>query len=262
MKVKIPTRACPGKEAPAYALKTLISKIQEVSAIKGHGQCLIRYQTEEKTEKLNFPIKLWAQPPDNFYLQGDIAFDPRALVVGSNEEEFWLSIKPKEISGYWWGQWQDGNRTETLLISPKMLLDVLGITPIDYSATQAWTLANDGVFDILTQIDGSGKLRQKIYVYCCDYTIRKVEYYDVDEELAAIVKMDKFKEFSQDLTAPTLINIVSNKEADPHVDIYIRLAAVSPTQLDQKQQQFLFVLPPNRKFENIYRIIDGQAVEQ
>jgi hypothetical protein len=147
-------------------------------------------------------------------------------------------------------------------MSPKILLEVLGISPIHYNATQAWTLANDGVFDILTQIDGSGKLRQKIYVYCCDYTIRKVEYYDVNEELAAIVKMDKFKNFSQDITVPTLINMVSNKESDPHVEIYIKLAAVSPTQLNEKQQQRLFVLPTTRRFENVYRIIDGQAVEQ
>lgn len=262
IKVKMPTRTCPGKENSAYALQTLNSKVSDVSAVKGHGQCLLKYQIEGKTEKLNFPVKLWAQQSDSFYMQGDIAFDPRALVVGSNEKEFWLSVKPKEISGYWWGRWADGNRTEDLLISPKMLLEVLGISPIDYQAIQQWTLSNSGVFDILAQIDGSGKLRQKIYVYCCDYTIRKVEYFDVNEELAAVVKMDKFKKFSQDLTAPTRINIVSSKEADPYVEVYINLAVVKPTELNEKQQRGLFVLPPTRGFKNIYRIIEGQAVEQ
>ena len=262
MKVKMPTRTCPGKEAPAYALQTLNSKVLDVSAVKGHGQCLLKYQADGKTEKLNFPIKLWAQPSDSFYLQGDIAFDPRALVVGSNNKEFWLSVKPKEISGYWWGRWADGNRTEDLLISPKMLLEVLGISPIDYHATQRWILENEGVFDILTQIDGSARLRQKIYVYCCDYTIRKVEYFDVNEELAAVVKMDKFKEFSTDLTAPTRINIITSREAEPFVEIYIRLSVLEPIELNEKQQQRLFVRPPTRRFNNIYRIINGRAVEQ
>ncbi|MHC4757903.1 MAG: hypothetical protein ACYTE8_04535, partial [Planctomycetota bacterium] len=176
------------------ALQALNNAAENAAAIKAHGQCLLKYQSEGKKEKLNFPLKLWAQPSDSFYLQGDIAFDARALIVGSNEQEFWLSAKPKEISGYWWGRWADGNRTEDLLISPKMLLEVLGISPIHYHATQAWTLSNDGVFDLLTQIDASGKLRQKIYIYCCDYTIRKVEYFDVNEELAAVVELDDFQQ--------------------------------------------------------------------
>ncbi|MHC4265093.1 MAG: hypothetical protein ACYSUK_04075 [Planctomycetota bacterium] len=262
MKVNLPTRACPGKEAPVYALETLNSKVQHVTAIKGHGQCLLKYQTEDKKEKLNFPIKLWAQTPGHFYLQGNIALDARALIVGSNDEEFWLSIKPKEISGYWWGKWDDGNRTEDLLISPKMLLEVLGITPFEQDHTGAWTLSNDGVFDILNHIDASGKLRKKVYVYCCDYTIRKIEYFDVGEELAAVVELGNFKKLSQGFVTPTLINIISNKEADPYVEIYIRLSAVSPVELNEKQQQRLFVLPPTRGFGNIYRIIDGQSIEQ
>jgi hypothetical protein len=262
LKVKMPAQACPGKVSPAIAFKTLNKKLPDITAVKAHGQCLLKYQSEGKKEKLNFPIKLWAQPPSQFYLQGDIALDARALIVGSNNEEFWLSIKPKEISGYWWGTWDDGNRTEDLLISPKILLEVLGITPFEYHQSQAWTLSNDGVFDILTNIDDSGKLRKKVYVYCCDYTIRKIEYFDVDEQLAAVVEIGSFKQLSQDFTMPKLINIVSNKEADPYVEIYIKLAAVSSTELNERQQKRLFVLPKTRGFKNIYRIINGQAVEQ
>ncbi|MHC4130942.1 MAG: hypothetical protein ACYSSP_00410 [Planctomycetota bacterium] len=262
MKVKLPTQACIGKQAPALALDTLNAKLPDITAVKGHGRCLLKYESQDKKEKLNFPIKLWAQTPGRFYLQGNIALDARALIVGSNDEEFWLSVKPKEISGYWWGKWDDGNRTEDLLISPKILLEVLGITPFEHHQTRAWTLSNDGVFDILTHLDSSGKLRKKVYVYCCDYTIRKIEYFDIDEELAAVVELGNFKKLSQGFITPTLINIISNEEADPYVEIYIRLAAVSPVELNEKQRQRLFVLPPTRGFENTYRIINGQTVEQ
>ncbi|MHC4271214.1 MAG: hypothetical protein ACYST2_02735, partial [Planctomycetota bacterium] len=209
LKVKLPTQVCIGKQAPALSFDALNANLPDITAVKGHGQCLLKYESGDIKEKMNFPVKLWAQTPGRFYLQGNIALDARALIVGSNEDDFWLSIKPKEISGYWWGKWDDGNRAEDLIISPKILLEVLGIKPFERHQTQAWTLSNDGVFDILSYVDASEKLRKKVYIYCCDYTIRKIEYFDVDEELAVVVEMGNFKNFSQDLLTPTLINIIS-----------------------------------------------------
>ncbi|MCJ7729129.1 MAG: hypothetical protein MUO27_04525, partial [Sedimentisphaerales bacterium] len=92
---------CPGKSAAADALSALSSQARKAVPLKATGQCLLEYYVEGKKHRENFPIKLWVNPPVEVYLQGEVAFDPRGLVLGSNESEFWLAVKPDEISSYW-----------------------------------------------------------------------------------------------------------------------------------------------------------------
>ena len=69
-------------------------------------------------------------PPVEIYMQGDVAFDPKGIVLGSNEEEFWLAVRLKEVSGYWWGRWSEESRPEKLMISPRLVLEALGVAAV------------------------------------------------------------------------------------------------------------------------------------
>src|SRR4030042_3023485 len=110
-------RICPGKESVTESLSLLRVQLESAVPLKEDGQCLLQY-TEEKgrTKKENFPVKLWVNPPAEIYMQGDVALDPKGIILGSNKEEFWLAVRLKEVSGYWYGRWSGTDYPEKLMI--------------------------------------------------------------------------------------------------------------------------------------------------
>jgi len=97
-RMRQPTKICPGKDSVADALAALKSQSQNVMPLRANGKCRVEYYVEgkEKKQRENFDVRLWANPPVEIYLQGDKALVPKAIVLGSNEREFWLSISPKQ----------------------------------------------------------------------------------------------------------------------------------------------------------------------
>src|SRR4030042_229361 len=121
-------RICPGKESVTESLSLLRVQLESAVPLKADGQCLLQYHDENgRPKKENFPVKLFVNPPAEIYLQGDVAFDPKGIILGSNKEEFWLAIRPKEISTYWWGRWAEQDGFNKLVISPKTLLEAFGV---------------------------------------------------------------------------------------------------------------------------------------
>jgi hypothetical protein len=110
----------------------------------------LEYYVEGKTkpQRENLSVKLRVNPPAEIYLQGDKPLVSKAIVVASNEREFWLAIRPK-ISLYCWGLWSEQDSGGGLVINPRTLLEALGIEQID--AGQDWSLSNEGAFDVLTK---------------------------------------------------------------------------------------------------------------
>jgi hypothetical protein len=70
-----PVRYCEGKKTSAEAIETLNSHRDKAVPVRATGQCLLSYYLEGKQKKENFPVKLWINPPNEMYLQGDVAFD-------------------------------------------------------------------------------------------------------------------------------------------------------------------------------------------
>jgi hypothetical protein len=155
-------KICPGARS-VFELETLLkSQSENVVPLKANGNCLWQQKTSGKiSSQESFNIKLWVDWPANLCLQGDIAFDPKGIILGSNEREYWLAIKPKEVSSYWWGQWEHVDGLVKLKISPRILIEAAGVVEID--SGQDWILAIEGVFDVLTKLDNSMAIK-KIYV--------------------------------------------------------------------------------------------------
>ena len=132
-----PLQVCPGKDSAAEALSALRLHSQNVTPLRATGRCRLEYYTEErrKPHKEAFPVRLWVNPPAEICLHGDVAFDPRGLVLGSNNDEFWLSIRPK-ISSYWWGRWSRNNNVQQLILSPRVVLEAIGIAAADGDQTE------------------------------------------------------------------------------------------------------------------------------
>ncbi len=258
--IKLPKEVCPGRNSVTDSRAALRADLQNVTSIKGHGQCTFRYLADNKKKKENFPVKIWAEPPGRIYLQGDVAFNARGIILGANQGEFWLLLRPKEISGYWWGQWAQSNQTLELVVSPEILLEVLGLAGLEEKGR--WSLSNDGVFDILTKKDDSDRIVKKIYIYCCDYRIRRVEYFNGDEKIAAVVELAGYKKVSEGFALPYLIDIFSDRKDEGFQEINIRLSAVKPARFNEKQRRILFTRPGTKGFKNVYRVIDGEVFEQ
>ena len=252
---------CPGKKSAVEALSTLNCHSGNAVSLKANGQCRLHYYTNQKLQKENFPVKLWLNPPSEIYLQGDVAFDPRAIAAGSNENEFWLAIKLKEISTYWCGIWSEQVYPKGLGINPKLLLEAFGVTELDNE--QYWSLANAGSFDVLTKRSDEGMVIEKLYVNKCDYLVRRIEYFDAGHHAGLVVELDKYKEISEGFFAPTVIKIVRHQEQKGEETVRIILGSVKQAVFSDKQQNILFNRPEPRGFKHIYKIAeDGNVIEQ
>lgn len=262
--VKEPLQVCPGKGSVAEAMAVLQSRCHNAVPIRASGQCVLQYYAEGKKRKDTFPVKIWVNPPAELYLQGDVAFVPRAIVLGSNENEFWLTMRPKEISSYWWGQWSDERCLEELIISPGLVLEALGIVAVDNDDGGNWSLSNEGAFDVLTKTNAEGAIVKSIYIYCCDYTVRKVVYFGAKGD-AVIAELGQYKQVVEGFSVPMAMKTgrIVRRTGRVTDTITLKLAAVESMEFTDKLRKRLFSLPPKRGFKHIYKFDENcRMVEQ
>ena len=252
---------CPGKPTLLDAAAVLRAHSQNAVAFKAFGRCRLEYYADHKTRTENLSLKMAVNPPAEFYLQGDISIVPKAVILGANQQEFWLAIKPKEISAYFWGTWKGQNDFRQVL-SPRILLEALGVTAVD--ATDNWSFSNQGPYDILTKTNPDGSPAKKIYVYSCDYSVRRIEYFDPDGKPAVTAELDGYRSVTAGFSAPTVIRLTNNfaNSSDNSVkSVKITLSSMTPCQFTDPQRKQLFAPLPNQAYKNKYIIIDGRPVE-
>jgi len=258
-KIETPTRICQGKKHLFDSIAALRLCAPAAPSLKANGQCLLQYYNQGKKHKENFPVKLWVNPPVEMYLQGDVAFNPKGIVLGSNESEFWLAIKPKEISSYWWGKWAEQDRFGKLPVSPKILLEALGVAAIE--TDEDWSLSNEGLYDVLTKRSQDGKVIKKIYIYCCDYLVRKIEYFDSDGRVGAVAELSNYRKVCEEFSVPMIIRITRSTGNSNKDSVRITLRSVKPMEFSRKQREVIFNRPEPRGFEHAFVIIDGKPIE-
>jgi len=263
--IQKPRQVCPGKETAIKALSVLRSQSQNIVPLKANGQCRLLYYVEQKKHEENFPVKVWVNPPAELFLQGDVAFDPKGVVLGSNEYEFWLAIRLKEISSYWWGRWEQIKYLDELMISPRLVLEGLGIIAFvsDGNDDESWSLSKQEAFDVLTRCDDKVGIIKKIYIYNCDYLIRKIEYLDVNRQAQIIVELDKYEQVSEEFSVPRIIKITRRGESVRDLDsVTVRLTSVKSASFSAKQRNLLFTSPETNGFKHVYINMGGKWIEQ
>jgi hypothetical protein len=70
-------------------------------------------------------------PPRNLYLELSLIAEPGAMVIGSNENLFWVAIKLNR-NELWYGSWADLDPAETyrMPLPPDMILAATGLAPL------------------------------------------------------------------------------------------------------------------------------------
>jgi hypothetical protein len=249
------------QKTAAEALSILRSRSQHTGPLKANGQCLWQYYIDGKRRKENFAVKMWMNPPAEVYLQGDIAFNPRGIVLGSNASEFWLLIKP-ELSSYSWGKWSEQETSGGLMVVPKTMDEALGI--VEVVDEKSWSLSKEGGLDVLIRRNDKGVIARKMYINRRDYLVRKIEYFDVNGNVLALAELDKYKDVTEDYFVPTVIKIIMYGEAvaEDSESITLSLKSVKPDSFDEKRRKKIFTKPKTKGYEHIYRIIDGHLVEE
>jgi len=254
-------RVCPGAESALDSLSLLRLRSQNTVPLKANGQCLLLYYDEDKKHKKeNFPVKLWVNPPVEIYLQGDVAFDAKGIVLGSNKDEFWLAMKPKEISTYMWGQWSEESCPEKLMVNPKTLLEALGVAEV--GTEENWFLSNENAFDVLTGRNDKGGIIKKIYIADCDYLVGRIEYFDANGKTVVTMELDNYKEISKDFFVPRVIKIISRNNDGTEQIFRINLRSIKPANFSEKQKNRLFLRPEPQGVKHIYKIVNGDMIEQ
>lgn len=252
-------RPCPGKQTAAEAIELLNSHRGKISPIRATGQCLLRYCLEGKQHKENFPVKLWINPPDEIYLQGDVAFDATGLVFGANADEFWIWLKPKEISTYWWGQWSQAGTWNSLVLSPTALLEAFGNVNL---RDGRWSLTRMGDLDVLVMYNEQGTVFKLVHIEPCDYVVSKIEHLDSTGKVVGRVEFADYEKIDERFSVPTSINIIAFSSDGNNDSARISLNSVKSTEVSDQQRQRLFVRPQPRGFEHVYQITNGTTAEQ
>jgi len=270
--IREPVEVVPGKESVAEALSVLKARSQNAVPLLAKGRCLLQYYDAEKKKPKKEPltVRVLMKPPVEIYLQGDATLVPKAVVLGSNEREFWLALKPKEISTYWWGQWSEQVSSEGLTINPRTVLEAIGV--VEIKAEENWSLSNEGAFDVLTRREppfllsqeSTGVVTKKIYIYSRDYLVRKIEYFDSNGQAVAYTELEGYKEVSDGFFVPALINIIAYRQNsdEDSLNINLHLMSIRPKEITEGMQNFFFNRPEPRGFEHILLNEGGKWIEQ
>jgi hypothetical protein len=259
-------RVCPGKASAEEALQTLAARAESAVPLRANGQGLLTFYppNKKKPERHNLPLKMWFDPPADVYIQGTVAVDAKAVILGSNDQEFWLALRPKEMSSYYLGQWQDVQGFEGLMMSPRVVLEALGIVvqPGGELNAALWSLQNKGPYDVLTRRDEAGRFSKRLYVYSCDYVVHKIEYYDRQGKLIATATLGDYRPVTDQFSVPTRIAVESIGPDKRNDSIRISLSSLKPMKFSEAQRRGLFVPPSSERFEHVYRYEEGRWVPE
>jgi len=247
---KGPGIRCPGRETVAAAAAVFAQRRANLASVQAGGNCYIQWLDEKGgTHDENPAIELRFCPPERLFLRGDVLGN-EALRLGCNGDEFWLRIKPKEVSTYWYGDYARLKRcAEALWFSPAGLMEALGVIEIGADYTLVY---QDGM-DVLVQLSPSGEVRKKVFVDCCTYEARRIEYYADDGKARMVMQLSDYQPVEAGVPVPSQIEVEMLDRPGTMVRLNlqkVRRFTPTPQQLEGK----LFARPETTGFENVYRL--------
>jgi hypothetical protein len=208
-----PLKPCPGKLTSAAAIGDLNARTAAMPGLKASGRCTIEYYDEDgKKRHESFPAIIRTSPPQGLYFQGNLII-PKGLILGTNSQEFWLVIKLKEVDSCWYGPMFGCTATPALLLSPSSVLESLGYLKLDPDNAGGYAMKYEAPYDVVTMLDEKGALARKVYIYSCDSTPRKMEYYGPGNKLVMTTTLQYYRPAGTG-AVPTQIDMTLYGEKD------------------------------------------------
>ncbi len=156
---------CPPRREPAPpAPPPLLSAPAAVAAVNdnvagitealsgGSLRVTARIHQDDRLRRYDLTGKLRFLPPRHLYLDLGHTLEPSAMRIGSNDEIFWVWVKP-ERNELWWGRWADVTpaATRQMPLAPDTILPAMGLAPLPGPQT--------GLIGPIPQFEGSEYLR-------------------------------------------------------------------------------------------------------
>lgn len=90
-----------------------------------------KIQDEGKTHRYDLDGKIRFLPPRFLYFDLSHLGVPSAVHIGSNDEQFWVWVKPEQ-NKLWYGRWADLHPADTkhMPLAPDMILSAMGLAPL------------------------------------------------------------------------------------------------------------------------------------
>ena len=253
-----PRQICPGKATRAEAIATLQARLDRARPLSISGvRATMGYLDDRNVRRKSglSGVKIFLEPPHNVYMQAQATLIGRGGLVsmGSNEEEFWLSIKP-DSNSYWWGKWSEVNGTERLQISPQVVLEALGM--LDLGQPESWFLRPDGGYDVLTLVDERGTISRQLVIDTCDYLPRKIKYFDSSGELLVLVELGDYEAVVGDFEIPTRIEIsnFAGQELSDWLTLTFVGKGIRGKEYTERFRQRYFTRTEPRGYDKVHRV--------
>ena len=246
-----PAQICPERTL-TEAIAALDQRRDQAKPVSANGTVgFSRYEDEKKVQQENLNMTLRLYPPYNLFLRADF-FGSETLRLGTNQQEFWFRFKAGQISRYYWGQREDiVNCGGELPFGPDTLLEALGIIETDAE----WVLSSDAVFDVLTAKSESGKPSKKLFINRCDYTVKRLEYFDNSGAPIAEVVLEDYTDGKDGIIVPKEIEVTSYDGGVRAAVIKVVLRNVKLFEPSEKQLKGkLFERPDEKGFEQVYKL--------
>lgn len=250
---------CPGGKSLDGVVRGLGEHKSGLESFKANGSCVAAFHDDGRLRKESFALKAWFCPPALLRVHGDIGFDARGLDVGSNAEEFWFAVKPKQVgSSYVWGKWTEQEEPEKTFLNNRILLDVLGA--VEVSKTAELVLSSEDVFYVIEEKAG-GEVLRRIYIYRCDGRVRKIEYC-AEGKVRHVAEVEYVKAFKE-VSVPSLIRISNINASEKKDTIEIRFNSAKSYEFSEARRKIFFKRPTNMKgYKEVYRLVDGELVKE
>lgn len=242
-------------EAAAEALKAHKSNVKPLMA---NADVKIIFFKDGKEKQENPEATLAFAPPKRLFFRAK-RLGIEVIWAGSNNEEFWFRMKPKEISQYFWGSWKQlAGCSSNLLISPESMLDALGMVSVDSS----WQFKDIDGQDVLIKRDANNQPVKKVFVNRNGYLVSKIEYYDKYGLMSISVDMGDYVPVARGAKIPKTIDITTYDVGETTAKVKITLK--SPKFLyPDKIKTKTFQRPSSEGFDSIFKMNDNcQFVEQ
>ncbi|MDD5458941.1 MAG: hypothetical protein PHF37_06085 [Phycisphaerae bacterium] len=248
-------RLCPGP----INIDELMEEVSHSPLLpfRADGTSQLIYADEKgRKSKERVDVKIWINPPFDIYLQGDIAFDPKGLILGSNKEEFWLALRPDKIDSFYSGRWDQAGGG-FVSASAGILLEALGV--VNFESADEWEMAASEKFTVLAKLAKDGTIIKSVTIDNCNRSVRKIDYFDSKGELTALAEMDDYRQVGDNLIVPRLIKIIN--KAGAKFELNIKLGNIKETRFNEQQEKKMFNPPNSSDYENVYRIMGDKLVE-
>ena len=244
-----PLPICPGQPDILRSTQILNAQSQTVRPIRASVNCRMEFSdVDGKKHRESFDAQLRFVPPDKLYAGGD-KFGP--IRFGSNEQMFWLYVKPGMDAAFW-GYRKDAQLcAEHFGFNPAYLSEALGLVRLD----GRWTMNYSNGLDVLTGTGSGGAIEKRLYVECCQYRIKRIEYFDKAGRCVVALDLADYRLVEDDFYVPADIKLYHY--ADGKTDSLLRLelnsiAVFKPTQAQLTGK--LFQPPSTRGFKQVYRL--------